>query len=413
MQRRQKRRYSSFLTVDQTGLKEGSTLKTSAKIALLSIAVTTTFGTMMAAPAVKPLAIAFPNTDALSVQWVVTLSSIFILPTLFLSGSLGRRFNRKSILITGLVLYLIGGVGPAFMHSFDLILVCRAILGLSIGLISPTFNSLIAENFQGEARSRMNGIQTSLNGIGGALFLSIGGFIATLGWRDVFMTYFYSVALLILVMAFLPKFPPLQVGQTVKSSVKLPKFFYAVAIAGGLHTMMFALIPTNLSLFIANNGIGSIASAGYLIAFSLVGVFIGGLSVTRLTSTLKKGLVPLNLALMAGGFLLIASAHTVWTVALAVFLIGLSEGMLFPLSFIKTSEVVPKMIVTTGISLLLACVYTCQFLSPLFVKGVSALLHSDSSRDVFMAVAVGLAAAAVGFLLSSRNQRRAATQSVS
>lgn len=374
-------------------------MKVSARIALLSMAVTTTFGIMMAAPALKPLAVAFPNTDALLVQWVVTLSSLFILPTLFLSGILNRKFNRRSILITGLVLYLFGGVGPAFMNSFPFILACRALLGLSIGLISPTFNSLIAENFQGEARSRMNGIQTSINGIGGAIFLSIGGFIATLGWRDVFMTYFYAVILLVMVVAFLPKFPPLQVSQSAKSSIKIPKFFYAVALAGGLHTMMFALIPTNLSLFLANNGIGSISSAGYLIAFSLIGVFIGGLSVTRLTGALKKRLVPLELVLMAGGFLLISSAHAVWTVALGVFMIGLSEGVLFPLSFIKTSEVVPKLILTTGISLLLACVYTCQFLSPLFVRGIELLLYSNSTRDVFMAVAVALVAVAVGFLL--------------
>ncbi|MCM3631207.1 MFS transporter [Paenibacillus glycanilyticus] len=367
----------------------------------------------MAAPALKPLAVAFPNIDALLIQWVVTLSSLFILPTLFLSGTLNRKFNRKSILIMGLILYLIGGVGPAFMHSFSFILACRALLGLSIGLISPTFNSLIAENFQGEARSRMNGIQTSINGIGGAIFLTIGGFIATLGWRDVFMTYFYAVILLILVIAFLPKFPPLQVEQSVKSSIKVPRFFYAVAIAGGLHTMMFALLPTNLSLFIANNGIGSVSSAGYLIAFSLVGVFIGGLSVTRLTKVLKKRLVPIELGLMAGGFLIISSAHAVWTVALAVFMIGLSEGALFPLSFIKTSEIVPKMILTTGISLLLACVYTCQFLSPLFVRGVELLIHSGSTRDMFMAVAVGLFVVAVGFIFFSRNSMRQSMPSVS
>ncbi|MGP0584834.1 MFS transporter [Paenibacillus timonensis] len=388
-------------------------MKVSARIALLSMAVTTTFGTMMAAPALKQLAVAFPNTDALLVQWVVTLSSLFILPTLFLSGILNRKFNRRSILITGLVLYLFGGVGPAFMNSFPFILACRALLGLSIGLISPTFNSLIAENFQGEARSRMNGIQTSINGIGGAIFLSIGGFIATLGWRDVFMTYFYAVILLVMVVAFLPKFPPLQVSQSAKSSIKIPKFFYAVALAGGLHTMMFALIPTNLSLFLANNGIGSISSAGYLIAFSLIGVFIGGLSVTRLTGALKKRLVPLELVLMAGGFLLISSAHAVWTVALGVFMIGLSEGVLFPLSFIKTSEVVPKLILTTGISLLLACVYTCQFLSPLFVRGIELLLYSNSTRDVFMAVAVALVAVAVGFLLFSRNSMHQTVTDVS
>jgi MFS family permease len=181
------------------------------------MAITTIFGTMMAAPAVKLLTVAFPNTNALLVQWVVTVSSLFILPTLFMAGSLGRRFPRKYILLVGLLMYVIGGVGPAFVNTFYLILIFRAILGLSIGLISPTFNALIAENFQGKERSRMNGIQTSINGIGGAIFLSLGGLIASLGWREVFLTYFYAVVLLILVIAYLPKFPPMQVDQAAKN----------------------------------------------------------------------------------------------------------------------------------------------------------------------------------------------------
>ena len=132
--------------------------------------------------------------------------------------------------------------------------------------------------------------------------------------------------------------------------------------------MLFIMIPTNLSLFLSNNGIGSVTSVGYLTAFALIGVFIGGLTVTRLSSVFKKLLVPLDLVLMAVGFLLISTAHSEWFVALSVFMIGLSEGMLFPLSFIKTAEVVPKLGLTTGISLLLACVYTFQFLCPLFLS---------------------------------------------
>ncbi|MFC5451252.1 MFS transporter [Paenibacillus aestuarii] len=386
-------------------------MKPSVKTTLLAMAVTTTFGTMMAAPAVKLLAVAFPDTNALWVQWVVTLSSLFILPTLFIAGKLGRRFPRKHILIAGLLLYIIGGTGPAFANSFTMILVFRALLGLSIGLISPTCNALISENFQGKARSQMNGLQTSVNGIGGAIFLSIGGMIASFGWRDVFLTYSYAIVLLLMVIAFLPNFPPMQTDAVIKQSMKMPKFLYAVAIAGGVHAMLFTLIPTNLSLFLSNNGIGSVTSVGYLTAFALIGVFIGGLAVTPLTGVFKKLLVPLNLALMASGFLLISSAHTVWTVALAVFLIGLGEGMLFPLSFIKTAEVVPKLVLTTGISILLASVYACQFLSPLFVKGVELLLHTDSTRGVFMAVAAALAATAVIYLTIVQLNKRSKVQS--
>lgn len=240
-------------------------------------------------------------------------------------------------------------------------------MGLSIGLISPTFNALIAENFQGKERSRMNGIQTSINGIGGAIFLSFGGIIASFGWRDVFLTYLYAALLFILVIAFLPKFPPIQMEQMAKGTVKLPKFFFAVAAAAGLHSMMFTLIPTNLSLFLSNNGIGTVASVGYLTAFALVGVFIGGLAVTRLSSVLKTAR---SAGFRCNGRRFLAywfCTHGVDCSACGIH-DWLSRGHVVPTVFHKTAEVVPKLSLTSAISLMLACVYACQFLSPLFVK---------------------------------------------
>ncbi|WP_276355791.1 MFS transporter [Cohnella caldifontis] len=145
------------------------------RISLLFLAVTATFGTMIAAPVVKLLAVAFPETDRLLIQWIVTISSLFILPTLFMASYLARNFPRKNILIVGLLLYIVGGIGPALSSSFTVILLFRAIMGISIGLISPAFNSLIAENFQGRERAKMNGYVISITGIGGAVFLPIGG----------------------------------------------------------------------------------------------------------------------------------------------------------------------------------------------------------------------------------------------
>ncbi|MEK8127940.1 MFS transporter [Paenibacillus filicis] len=371
------------------------------RIALLSLSVTATFGTMMAAPALKLLAVAYPTVSPLLIQWVVTLSSLFILPTLFLSGPLGKRFPRKNILITGLLLYLIGGIGPAFSDSFTVILVFRAILGLSIGLISPTFNTLIAESFQGEERTRMNGFVTSTTGIGGAVFLSLGGLIASFGWRYVFMTYIFAIVLLLLVVLFLPKFPPAPRVERAAGAPasKLPFFFYPVIVAAGLHTMLFFLIPTNLSVFLTDNGIGSVASSGYFSALALIGVFVGGLAVPYLVRRFQSLLVPLLLALMAAGFVFLSSTHSLLTTGIAVLLVGFAEGSLFPLSFSKTASTAGASSLAFGISLLLACVYTFQFISPLFMQAVVAVFHLSSTREFFMAMAVGLAVATVAYTL--------------
>jgi MFS family permease len=367
-------------------------MRLSSRIALLCLSVTASFAPMLAAPAVKLLKIDFPSTDALFLQWVVTLSSFFILPTLFMVSYLSRKFSRKFIILTGLVLYLIGGVGPAFMNSIPTILVFRAILGLGIGLISPTFNALIAENFQGLERSRMYGWVTAINGIGGAIFLSIGGFIASYGWRSVFFSYSYAALLLILVLFFMPKFPPVRNNEPSinHSTIRIPRIFYAIALASGLHVMLYFTVPTSISLYLAENGIGTSATVGYLTALSLIGVFLAGLFITRLTRLFKRGLIPFGFVLFGLGFLLESLAHSVWMVAIALFLIGMAEGIFYLLSFNKTAEVVPKERMTTAFSMLLAVIYTLQFLCPLFLKGIQSLFQLSSNRETFMFLAIAM-----------------------
>ncbi|SDP03784.1 Major Facilitator Superfamily protein [Paenibacillus sp. yr247] len=75
------------------------------------------------------------------------------------------------------------------MNSIEGILIFRAILGLGIGFITPLMNALVAEYFDGEDRSKMNGLTVGVNGLSGAFFLIIGGAITALGWRGVFWTY--------------------------------------------------------------------------------------------------------------------------------------------------------------------------------------------------------------------------------
>lgn len=389
-------------------------MNTWSKVALLSLAVTTTFGTMIVAPAVKLLAVAFPDTSTLLIQWVVTLSSIFILPTLFLVEPLSRRFNRKSILIAGLLLYLLGGIGPALSNDFTMILVFRALLGLGIGLIAPTFNTLIAQNFQGGERTKMMGFITSVNGIGGALFLSVGGFIATLGWRAVFVTYVYTLILLLLVVFLLPKFPPEQKTETIKRASgfrSLPPLFYAVILAAGLHTMVYMLVPTRLSLYLADTGIGDVTSVGYLTALSLIGIFASGAITERLTRLFGHRLVPFSLLVMALGFLLLGLAQSVIVIAAAAFLIGFAEGVLYPVSFARTADVVPKESVAKAIPLLLACIYMFQFLCPVILQSIETLFRLASDRALFDGVAGALVFSALGFGLYAEAKKRHSLQS--
>ncbi|RED37394.1 MFS transporter [Paenibacillus sp. VMFN-D1] len=381
-------------------------MKLSIRITLLCMAVTATFAPMLAAPALKSLKADFPDTSALLIQWVVTLSSLFILPTLLFASTLAKKFSRKSILVVGLAAYVIGGIGPVFVNSIPWILVFRAILGLSIGLISPTFNALIAESFQGNERTKMNGWVTAVNGIGGAIFLSIGGFIATYGWRSVFLSYSYALLLLFLVLFFLPKFPPVQVQHSSKrSAARIPASFYLIALLGGLHVMLYFTIPTSLSLYLTEIGIGTASTVGYYSAISLFSIFLAGVAYPVLTRIFHRFVVTFGLVLYGTAFLLESFAQNIWMIAVAVLFMGFAQGIFFPMSFTKTAQVVPKERLTTAISILLACIYGFQFLCPLFMSAVSTLFGFSSTRNTFLLLAVGLALSVIVSILSAHRVR--------
>ncbi|WP_314591780.1 MFS transporter [Paenibacillus terrigena] len=385
-------------------------MKLSARIALLFLAVTAPFAPMLAAPAIKLLKVDFPDTSSLLIQWVVTLSSLFIMPTLLFASTLAKKISRKSILIVGLVLYIIGGIAPSFVNSIPVILVFRAILGLSIGLISPTFNALIAENFLGDERTRMNGWVTAINGIGGAIFLSIGGFVASFGWRSVFLSYSYAIILLILVVLFLPKFPPVQVqGAKSTSTAKIPAVFYLVALLSGLHILLYFTIPTSLSLYLAEIGVGTASSVGYFSAISLFSIFLAGLAFPMLTRIFGRFIVTFGIVLYGLGFLVESYATNVWMIAIAVFLIGFAQGLFFPMSFTKTAQLVPKERLTTAISILLACIYAFQFICPIFMNAVLSLFGFSSTRDTFLIISILLGVSViVSILVSKRVQSQSA-----
>ncbi|MFD2613374.1 MFS transporter [Paenibacillus gansuensis] len=376
-------------------------MKRSFIITLLSLALVTTLAPMLAAPAVKLLVVEFPDTSLTLIQLIVTLSSLFILPTLTIVGFLSKRFAKKDLLITGLVLYLIGGVIPAFLNDVTWILVFRAILGLGIGLIIPVQNTIVAEYFKGNDRFRFNGYISSVSGIGGAVFISLGGILATLGWRGVFFTYSYALIILILIVLYIPRSKPVRTEE-VKNTAKagllpLKTLLYGLASAGLL--ILYYTVPTNLALFITDNQFGDSSVVGYVTALSLFAVFISGMMLTSLKRWLKKALVPVILFIFAGSYLLLHEAQSIWMIAVSVFIIGFANGTIFPILINKTSESVSLDRVTSAMSLLFSLTFIGQFSSPLVMNSIRAIFNFDSLRDTFFFMAIVLLISAIISLL--------------
>ena len=294
----------------------------------------------------------------------------------------------------GLILYVLGGVGPAFMHSIATILLLRAVLGLGIGFITPLMNAYVAEYFEGQERSKMNGLTVGVNGLGGAFFLIIGGATTTLGWRGVFWTYSFGLLLLILVILFVPHDRPVRTTKTSDSSKKTASMPFGVYRIGLMTTglmILYYVIPTNLASFVVDQGFGSSATSGYLTALSFVFVFLAGITGTRLNRLLRKNLVSLILLLLGLAFLLMSQAVALWMVALCVATVGFGFGLAYPLLLNAMAGAAPKENLTLAVMLMTAFANIGQFISPLLTNGIQSLFHLESITSVFVILTVIIA----------------------
>ncbi|MGO4546685.1 MFS transporter [Paenibacillus sp. 2TAB23] len=371
-------------------------MKASYKTVLLLLGLTGNLAALLVAPALNLVANDFPDTSQFLIQLIITLTSFFVIPSLLSMNFVSSKLSKKSILLFGLILYVIGGVGPAFMHSVMGILVFRAILGLGVGFVFTTTNTLIAENFQGNARIKMNGLVTAIGGLGGAAFLLISGSLSAMGWRVVFLAYSYSIILFILVLLFVPKDKPerhIAVNKKQEKPSRLPAKVYWVSLGAFGILTLYSMVPTNIAAYMADNGFGNATATGYVTAISLLGLFIGGTSAKWMVKILKRAAIPLAVLLYALAFLILSSTHTLGLVMLSVCLFGIGFGFAYPVFLESISNAAPKKL-TSAISLLSIFTYLGQFVPPI-VLIVIHLAGVSTLRGTFLTLGVITGAAFV------------------
>ena len=96
----------------------------------------------------------FPDLSQTEVQSLISIPCIVIIPVTLLVGALMKTMSKKLLSLIGVVLFLIGGVGPAFSESFLVIQILRGVFGAGVGILQVVSTALVAENFEGAMRDR-------------------------------------------------------------------------------------------------------------------------------------------------------------------------------------------------------------------------------------------------------------------
>ena len=111
---------------------------------------------------------------------VIFITGILAVP----AGTWSDRYNRRTILGAGAVVWGGAGLLAAAAQNFGQLFLTRALLGFGQGTIGPTHLSILSDTYPARVRGRVLGYHRSANPAGQVLGALIGGVIVgAVGWR--------------------------------------------------------------------------------------------------------------------------------------------------------------------------------------------------------------------------------------
>lgn len=271
----------------------------------------------------------------------VTLSSFFVVFALgqIFVGPLSDRYGRRTLIVTGLLLFMAGSGICGLSQSLEVMVFGRIVQALGVCATSVLTRAIARDLFEGELLARaLSMVMVAMAAAPGFSPL-VGGFIATyFDWRIIFVLV--GVMALLLLVFYVTRLgethppdrrAPLSFFHVISSYIGLtlnPRFIFpALAVSlviGGLYAN-FAAAPI---ILMSEIGLTPI-EYGVFSAITVFFVFGAGISAPRLAQRfgpLRVAMAGAVLATIGGSMLLFGYREpslTAYAMAMAVFLVGM------------------------------------------------------------------------------------------
>ncbi len=328
-----------------------------------------------ALPAMKQhfeTAIADPDLRTTLVKLVITLPALFIVIGSPIAGIIVDRFGRKSLLLISAILYGLAGSSGLYLENLTAILAGRALLGLAVSGVMVSATTLIADYYTGPARAAFMGLQAGSMGLGGVLFLTLGGALAQQNWHFPFGIYLFAWLIVPMVMQFIlePNRETSAVQSLEATNQSTP--IGVLAIIYGLTTLSqiaFYLIPVQLPFFLDGLVKAAPSQSGMAIALSTLFSAAASLTYGKLKQRMEfVAFLPIIFGCMGIGYLLIGQSSN-WAQALVGLAIsGMGLGILMPNMTVWLSSAVADSGRGKALGWLSTSMFLGQFLSPIVTQ---------------------------------------------
>ena len=362
--------------------------------------------TMVAVGNVSGVSPAFPQMvdvfgiSRAQVGWLVTAYSLPGILSAPVIGVLADRWGTKRVLVPSVLLFSAAGTACAFARDFGLLLGLRALQGMAAAPLVGLSITIIGTLYEGRARNRLIGYNSTALSVGTALYPLLGGGLAAIAWYWPFAMPILAtpVGLAVALWMKVPDATTTMGWGTYRNAVQAAlgdrRILALLLLNAGFFTLLFGVVFTYVPELLSTRfGAPSITSGLVLTSLS-VGSGLAATQLGRLTTWASLS------RLLVGSFvgLALALALMPWvSSSLAVggcgALFGLAQGINQPAQHSHLSALAPEASRAVVLSLNGTVLRVGQAGGPL-VAGM--VLAGGGLTAVFAVAAVWALALAVG-----------------
>jgi len=237
-----------------------------------------------------------------SLQWVINGYILTYGGFLLLGGRMADLLGRRSVLVSGLIVFAGSSLLGGLAHTSSLLVGARFAQGVGAAMMSPAALSTLTSTFRSTRdRNTALGVWAAVSGIGGAAGVLFGGLLTEgPGWRWVlFINVPFSVLALLGAFALLTR-DRVRAGRLANFDA-----LGAFLVTGGMLLLVYTLVKAPDAGWGAERTVGGLAGAAVLLA---------GFAFNELR--VRNPLVPLSILKVKG----VAAADATQLVAIAGFL---------------------------------------------------------------------------------------------
>ncbi len=137
------------------------------------------------------------DSFGLSDEAVWPIASSFSVPGILsvpFAGVLSDRYGRRAILAPCVAMLVLGSLGCALAPTFGMFIACRILQGLGSGPLTSIAASIVTDAYIPTDRPRIMGLSVVSIAVSAAILPFIGGLLAGLNWRLIFIIPTFAAA---------------------------------------------------------------------------------------------------------------------------------------------------------------------------------------------------------------------------